>query len=182
MISAQHDRIRRRWPDGTPVLFPRPQTNLAGTRPVGGAAYRGALYCWLADCHIRDEHGKPVHLTPHQWRHTLGTVLINRDVPQHVVQKILDHDSPLMTALYARLSDKTVREHWEKARKVNAEGQPVQISPGGPLGDAAWAKRAALPRHPGAPERLLPAAPGQNLPACELLFDLPDVRALPRIL
>ena len=65
----------------------------------------------------------------------------NRDVPQHVVQKILDHDSPLMTALYARLSDKTVREHWERARKVNAEGQPVQISPDGPLGDAAWAKQ-----------------------------------------
>jgi hypothetical protein len=40
-----------------------------------------------------------------------------------------------------RLSDKTVREHWEKARKVGATGQPVQISPGGPLGDAAWAKQ-----------------------------------------
>ena len=46
-----------------------------------------------------------------------------------------------MTAHYARLSDKTVREHWEKARKVNAAGQPVQISPDGPLGDAAWAKQ-----------------------------------------
>jgi hypothetical protein len=45
-----------------------------------------------------------------------------------------------MTAHYARLSDKTVREHWEKARKVNAEGQPVQISPDGPLGDAAWSR------------------------------------------
>ena len=77
------------------MLFPRPQTNLAGTRPIGGSTYRGALYRWLADCDIRDEHGQPVHLTPHQWRHTLGTVLINRDVPQHVVQKILDHDSPL---------------------------------------------------------------------------------------
>jgi hypothetical protein len=65
----------------------------------------------------------------------------NRDVPQHVVQKILDHDSPLMTAHYARLSDKTVREHWEKARKVNAQGQPVKVSPDGPLGDAAWSKQ-----------------------------------------
>ncbi len=46
-----------------------------------------------------------------------------------------------MTAHYARLSDKTVREHWEKARKVGAEGQPVQVSPDGPLGDAAWAKQ-----------------------------------------
>ena len=43
-----------------------------------------------------------------------------------------------MTALYARLSDKTVREHWERARKVGASGQPVQINPDGPLGDAAW--------------------------------------------
>jgi len=50
-----------------------------------------------------------------------------------------------MTARYARLSDKTVREHREKARKVNAEGQPVQIRPDGPLGDAAWSKQQ-LPR------------------------------------
>ncbi len=141
MISAQHDRVRLRWPGGTPVLFPRPQTNLPGTRPVGGSTYRGALYCWLADCDIRDEHGTPVHLTPHQWRHTLGTVLINRDVPQHVVQKILDHDSPAMTAHYARLSDKTVRDHWEKARKVDAEGRPVQVRADGPLGEAAWTKQ-----------------------------------------
>jgi hypothetical protein len=51
------------------------------------------------------------------------------------------HDSAEMTAHYARLSDKTVREHWERARKVNAEGKPVQISPDGPLGDAAWSKQ-----------------------------------------
>jgi hypothetical protein len=82
-----------------------------------------------------------VRLTPHQWRHTLGTILINRAVPQHVVQKILDHDSAEMTAHYARLSDKTLREHWERARKVNAQGQSVQISPDGPLGDAACSKQ-----------------------------------------
>ena len=141
MIAAQRHQNAGRWPGGTPVLFPRPHANIDGTRPVSPDTYRSALGRWLERCDIRDEHGEPVHLTPHQWRHTLGTVLINRDVPQHVVQKILDHDSPLMTALYARLSDKTVREHWESARKVGAEGQPVQISPGGPLGDAAWAKQ-----------------------------------------
>jgi hypothetical protein len=57
------------------------------------------------------------------------------------VQKILDHDSAEMTAHYARLSDKTVREHWEKARKVDATGKPVQVRADGPLGDAAWAKQ-----------------------------------------
>jgi hypothetical protein len=44
----------------------------------------------------------------------------NRDVPQHVVQKIVDHDSAEMTAHYARLTDTTIRQHWEAARKVNA--------------------------------------------------------------
>jgi integrase len=141
LIGGQLERNRERWPDGTPVLFPRPTANIDGTRPIGSSTYRDGLYRWLDRCDVRDEYGEPVHLKPHQWRHTLGTVLINRDVPQHVVQKILDHDSAEMTAHYARLSDKTVREHWEKARKVNAEGQPVQISPDGPLGDAAWSKQ-----------------------------------------
>ena len=120
------------------ALFPRPLRNITGQHTMTSGTYRDALYRWLERCDIRDEHGEPVHLTPHQWRHTLGTRLINRDVPQHVVQKILDHDSAEMTALYARLSDKTVREHWERARKVGASGQPVQINPDGPLGDAAW--------------------------------------------
>jgi integrase len=141
LVGEQKQRVLQRFPAGAPVLFPRQNGNLTGRRPISGSTYRDALYRWLEECDIRDEHGQPAHLTPHQWRHTLGTVLINRDVPQHVVQKILDHDSPLMTAHYARLSDKTVREHWERARKVNAEGQPVQISPDEPLGDAAWAKQ-----------------------------------------
>jgi len=139
-IGEQRQRTLERWPGGTPVLFPRPTKNIDGSRPANGDAYRGGLRRWLARCDIRDENGRPIKLTPHQFRHTLGTTLINRDVPQHVVQKILDHDSAEMTAHYARLSDKTVREHWEKALKVGATGQPVQISPNGPLGDAAWAK------------------------------------------
>ena len=66
---------RGEGPGGTPVLFPRPQANLPGTRPVSGSTYRQALYRWLAGCDIGDEHGQPVRLTPHQWRHTLGTAL-----------------------------------------------------------------------------------------------------------
>ena len=82
-----------------------------------------------------------MHLTPHQWRHTLGTRLINRDVPQEVVRRILDHDSPQMTAHYARLHDTTVRRHWEAARKVDIQGHVVVIDPDGPLAEAAWAKQ-----------------------------------------
>ena len=141
LIARQRERNRERWPGGTPVLFPRPNANIDGTRPIGSSTYRNGLYRWLERCDIRDEHGEAVHLTPHQWRHTLGTLLINRDVPQHVVQKILDHETPEMTAHYARLSDKTVRDHWERARKVDAGGRRVQIRADGPLGEAAWTKQ-----------------------------------------
>jgi len=141
MITAQRGRNRQRWPGGTPVLFPRPRANIDGTRPLSTSSYRSALRTWLQRCDIRDENGQPVQLTPHQWRHTLGTTLINRDVPQHVVQKILDHETAEMVAHYARLTDTTVRRQWEAARKVNARGQTVSLDPAGPLAEAAWAKQ-----------------------------------------
>jgi integrase len=125
----------------SPWLFPRATKNPDGQHPTDSSTYRLALYRWLELCEVRDAHGLPVHLTPHQWRHTLGTRLINRDVPQEVVRQILDHDSPQMTAHYARLHDSTVRRHWEAARKVDIAGQVVVLDPDGPLAEAAWAKQ-----------------------------------------
>ena len=52
--------------------FPRPLKNAAGNMPLSGSTYRQALRPWLERCDIRDQHGQPIHLTPHQWRHTLG--------------------------------------------------------------------------------------------------------------
>jgi integrase len=141
LLGEQQQQVLARRPAGPTLLFPRPMTNREGNKPIGSGTYRGALYRWLGRCDIRDEHGRPVHLTPHQWRHSLGTRLINRDVPQEVVRKILDHDSHAMTAHYARLSDTTIRRHWEQARKVNASGQTVTIDPDGPLAEASWAKQ-----------------------------------------
>jgi integrase len=140
-IGRQRQRTAGRWPGGTPVLFPRPTRNIDGSRPVDGDAYRGGLRRWLEHCDIRGEDGQPIRITPHQFRHSLGTTLINRDVPQHVVQKILDHESAEMTAHYARLSDTTVRRHWEAARKVNIRGETVSLDRAGPLAEAAWAKQ-----------------------------------------
>ena len=141
LIGAQRDRTSQRWPDGTPLLFPRPTKNLNGQLPLAIPTYREALGRWLHTCDIRDEHGHQVRVTPHQWRHTLGTRLINRDVPQEVVRRILDHDSPQMTAHYARLHDTTVRRAWEAARKVDIHGRTVALDPDGPLAEAAWAKQ-----------------------------------------
>jgi integrase len=140
-IGEQRKRLQGRWPQGTAVLFPRAADNPDGRHPMGDQNYRRALRRWLKRCDIRDEHGQLVHLTPHQWRHTLGTQLINRDVPQEVVRRILDHDSHMMTARYARLSDTTIRRHWEAARKVNIKGETVTLDPDGALAEAAWASQ-----------------------------------------
>jgi hypothetical protein len=64
----------------------------------------------------------------------------NRDVPQEVVRVLLDHESSEMTAHYAKITDKTVRRHWEQATKVNIKGERVTLEPEGPLAQAQWAK------------------------------------------
>jgi integrase len=138
-IGAQQQRVAARWSQPT-LLLPRPKANPDGRWPLPVTTYHLKLRQWLAACDLRDEHGRPVHLTPHQWRHTFGTRLINLDVPQEVVRQLLDHDSHAMTAHYARLHDQTVRRHWERARKVNIAGQQVTLDPQGPLAEAAWAK------------------------------------------
>jgi integrase len=69
LISGQQQRVLDRYLSGT-VLFPRPEKNPDGKTPVSSGTYRQALYRWLERCDVRDEHGQPVHLTPHQWRHT----------------------------------------------------------------------------------------------------------------
>jgi site-specific recombinase XerD len=139
-IREQQQRVVHRWSRG-PVLFPQPRANPDGTKPLSGSTYRIALKRWLADCEVLDEHRRPVHLTPHQWRHTFGTRLINKDVPQEVVRVLLDHESHQMTAHYARINEKTVRRHWDRARKVNINGETVTLGPAGPLAEAAWAKQ-----------------------------------------
>jgi integrase len=56
---------------------------------------------WQRVIDQRDQAGQPVTATGHQFRHTLGTRLINSGVPQHVMQKLPGHASPHMTAYYA---------------------------------------------------------------------------------
>jgi integrase len=139
-IRAQQQRVAARWPGGHPHLFPAPERNAGGQHPLTYYSYHGMLNRWLQACDIRDEHGDPVHLTPHQWRHTFACRLINRDVPQEVIRVLLDHESTQMTSHYARLSDQTVRRRWEQATKVNINGERVTLDPAGPLAQAQWAK------------------------------------------
>ena len=137
-IILQQQAVLAELPSAT-FLLPRPTRNPDGQQPFSTATFRGELIEWLHDCDVRDELGKPVHVTPHQWRHTFGTRLINREVPQETVRRLLDHSSHQMTAHYARLADTTIREQWERARKVNINGQTLSAD-SGPIAEAVWMK------------------------------------------
>lgn len=139
-IRAQQARIADRWPGQHPHLFVQLKGSVGGQRALSYYSYRGMLNAWLALCEIHDEHGEPVHLTPHQWRHTFACRLINRDVPQEVIRILLDHESTQMTAHNARITDQTVRRRWEQATKVNIHGERIDLDPDGSLAQAAWAK------------------------------------------
>lgn len=138
-IALQQAAVAERRPAAT-RLFPRPHANPDGIHPVGRGTYIGHLDAWLRACEVRDEAGRPVHVTPHQWRHTYGTRLVNADVPLEVVRRLLDHTSLEMTAHYGRMHDRTVRDHWERARKVNIAGEDLVFDPASPLADATWLK------------------------------------------
>jgi hypothetical protein len=141
-IRRQQAHVLERWPDGRcQLLLPRPKANPDGRHPLSISALRQRLAAWLADCDIRDASGRPVHVTPHQFRHTLGTRLINNEVSMHTVQRLLDHASPEMTAHYATIKDQTLRHEWERyQQRINIHGELIPLDRDGPLSDAAWAK------------------------------------------
>jgi integrase len=137
-ISIQQCAVVEEFPDGS-CLLPRRTRNPDGQVPFSDATFRGEIVVWLLACDVRDELGRLVNVTPHQWRHTYGTRLINNEVPQETVRRLLDHDSHQMTSHYARLSDRTIRDQWERARKVNVGGE-VLATESGPLAEAVWMK------------------------------------------
>ena len=68
-ITAQQQAVLEEFTEPE-YLLPRPTRNPEGKLPFSTATFRGELREWLRDCDIRDEHGRPAHVTPHQWRHT----------------------------------------------------------------------------------------------------------------
>jgi hypothetical protein len=67
--------------------------------------------------------------------------MINNDVSMDVVQRMLDHASPEMTARYATIKNRTLRREWERfQQRINIQGELTPLDPAGsPQSEAAWA-------------------------------------------
>jgi integrase len=139
-IAAQRAWVRERYPD-CEWLFPRLHANGRGKQSMGYSFIFTTLRRWAELLDLRDERGEPCRPSPHAFRHTYATGLVNNDVDLFSVQSLLDHDSPEMTWRYARLSNETLRRKWEQGQqRINIRGEVVPLDVDGELSDAAWAK------------------------------------------
>jgi integrase len=61
---------------------------------------------------LLDERGKAT-ITPHRFRHTVGTQLAERGARLHTIMRVLGHESPQMSMVYATISDKEVLKDYQ---------------------------------------------------------------------
>lgn len=183
-IRDQQADLRRRWPAGPPVLFPAPHSNPDGTRPFSYATLRQRLARWQDDIDVRDETGQHVRVTAHQFRHTLGTRLINQGVAQHVIQRLLGHASPQMTARYATLHDTTVRRAFDEycRQRVNLAGERIIYDPAGITADAEWTKHNLTRVQASLPNGYCGRPPQQDCPHPNACLTCPDFQTTPAFL
>ena len=183
-IRAQQEHVLRHWPAGSPWLFPGITGNDDGAKAYSHRTFAQQLAHWQRVIDLRDQAGQPVTVTGHQFRHTLGTRLINSGVPQHVVQKLLGHASPHMTAHYARVHDTTIREafdHYQRQR-VNIAGQALGYDPDAPTAAAEWVKHNLSRIRDSLPNGYCGRPPQQDCPHPNACLTCPDFQTTPEFL
>jgi len=181
-ISAQQDHLLARCSEGTPpLLFPRRHANPDRTKPFTIASVQRLLRRWQAEIGLHDDTGQPIRVTPHQFRHTLGTRMINQGVPQHVVQKLLGHASPEMTAIYAHMHDSTVREAFDLycQSRVNIAGEALPYDAGAPTAGAEWIKHHLARIADALPNGFCGRPPQQECPHPNACLTCPDFQTAP---
>jgi integrase len=183
-IRSQQEHVRERWPKGTPWLFPGIVGNEDGSKPYSHSSFSRQLLHWQEMIALRDESGEPVRVTGHQFRHTLGTRLINSGVPQHVVQKLLGHASPNMTGHYAKVLDATVREAFDRyqQKRVNIFGERIGYDPDAPTASAEWVKHNLNRVRDSLPNGYCARPAQQDCPHPNACLTCPDFQTTPQFL
>jgi integrase len=183
-IRAQQDHVRERCPDGSPWLFPGIEKNVDGKLPYAHGSLSGQLGSWQRRIGVHDETGQAVRIQAHQFRHTVGTRLINAGVPQHVVQKLLGHASPRMTARYATIHDHTVRDAFQEfcRQRINTAGEHLDYEPDALTAEAEWVKHNLSRVRDTLPNGYCGRPPQQDCPHPNACLTCPDFQTTPEFL
>jgi integrase len=70
------------------------------------------------DHQIRNANGKLFRFQSHQFRHSVGTRMINLGVPHHFIQRYLGHLGPEMTSRCAHIHDATHKVELSETERV----------------------------------------------------------------
>lgn len=175
-ITAEQGEVEARWPGGSPWLFPAMWHNPDGALPFSYYCLKRRVARWQAKIGLHDEAGRPVRVTAHQLRHTLGTRLINSGVPQVIVQRVLGHASPGMTDVYAHLHDATIKEAWVRYQqtRVDINGQPIDYNAEASTATAEWVKHNLATISTSLPNGYCGRPPQQECPHPNACLVCPD--------
>ncbi len=129
IIQEQQQAVREDYGEDCQLLFPNPPEACirSGKRRIGKPIYaqnvNDALNRLAKTHNIRDSSGQIWPFQSHQFRHTVGTSMINNGVPIHIVKRYLGHETFDMTMRYAHIHDKTLKEEF-----INFQGKIVDIA------------------------------------------------------
>jgi integrase len=124
------------------LLFPSPKGGVIKQYTFAHRINRLAY-----DHQIRDATGKLFRFQSHQFRHTVGTRMINLGVPHHFIQRYLGHLGPEMTSRYAHIHDATMRDklsEYLRGTLVDIRGEVVAQDGLADTGDLRWFTRNVL--------------------------------------
>jgi integrase len=172
-IRAQQHHVRQTCPEGSAWLFPSRSDQ---HQPVPYETFRRAFGCWQARIGLHDETGCATMVNVHRLRHTLGTRLINSGVPEHVIQRLLGHASPAMTAVYAHMHDTTIRAEFERysQTRVDVEGRLLGFDPQAVTANAEWVKHRLSRASDTLPNGYCGRPPQQDCPHPNACLTCPD--------
>ena len=100
-------------------------------RKMGEGRVRTGLARAVELAGITDQQGRPLHVTPHQLRHTYGTSLINGGMSLQALMALLGHVTPEMTLRYAHLASDTVKDAYDDAMAKVRSRRPVFVAGAG---------------------------------------------------
>lgn len=117
-------------------------------KPIRTSFLAGVLNQLAEKYDIRTDGGDVWKFQAHQFRHSVGTAMINRGVPIHIVSRFLGHETLAMTQVYAHIHDPTLKKEIAKFHEkiVDIAGRVMEIDPNSELDNAEyrWFKKNVL--------------------------------------
>jgi integrase len=112
VIALRGDGPERPMPDERTGNYVRFLFVRRCVRISGEYLFQSPLIIACRQAGLVDGQGRPT-VSPHRFRHTVGTQLAERGAKPHTIMSVLGHQSPNMSMVYARISDAEVLRDYQ---------------------------------------------------------------------